>query len=336
MRISVALATHDAERYLPALLESLARQTRPPQELVVSDDASTDGTVELLEAFAATAPFPVRILRRDAWRGHVPTFMEAADACEGDAIAFCDADDVWLEGKLERCAAELEAAGATLVLHTTRVVDGELRDLGRCWPDVPETRTVPPLGLTGLESDAPGMAMLVRREVLGAASFDARPPSRYGLGRLMLHDEWIFFLAGVLGPIRLLAEPLLLYRQHGANDSGGWVEHRRRTTLTPAVEDYRNAAEHTAACAAYLDAAAAGGGPEAARLQAGARAYRAMAANWELRTSLYGARDRRTRARTLGRLLARGAYGARPSGGFGRAALGKDVVAGVALRVTAR
>jgi hypothetical protein len=141
---------------------------------------------------------------------------------------------------------------------------------------------------------------------------------------------------GVLGPIRLLAEPLLLYRQHGANDSGGWVEHRRRRTLAPAIDDYRDAAAHTAACADYLDAAAARGGAAAERLRAGAGGYRRAATSWALRASLYEPGDRRARARVLGRLLARRAYGPRPAGGFGRAALGKDLVAGVALRVAAR
>src|SRR2546423_1792684 len=52
------MATRNAERYLGPLLESLARQTRAPAELVVHDDASEDGTVAMLEAFAARAPFP--------------------------------------------------------------------------------------------------------------------------------------------------------------------------------------------------------------------------------------------------------------------------------------
>jgi hypothetical protein len=169
--------------------------------------------------------------------------------------------------------------------------------------------------------------------VLGAAEFDARPPSRYGLGRRCSTTSGIFFLAGVLGhPV--LAEPLLLYRQHGANDSGGG-------SSTPpadahALDDYRRAAAHTAACADYLDAAAARGGAAAERLRAGAGGYRRAATSWALRASLYEPGDRRARARVLGRLLARRAYGPRPAGGFGRAALGKDLVAGVALRVAAR
>ncbi|MEA2441077.1 MAG: hypothetical protein QOH76_2501 [Thermoleophilaceae bacterium] len=336
MRISVALAARNSEQYLTALLDSLARQSRLPDELVVYDDASTDASPHIFEAFAQTAPFPVRILRGARWAGHVVGFLTAARAAEGDAIAFCDADDVWRERKLELSERELSRADATLVLHTTRIVNEDLRDRGQNWPEIEESRVAEPLGLTGLEIDAPGMAMLFRRELLDAADFDSRPPSRYGNGRQMLHDEWVFFLAGALGRIALIAEPLLLYRQHGANDSGGWVEHRRRLGLRPALDDYRRAAEHTGACAEYLERTAAGEHPNAARLLEAAAAYRQTAANWSTRVALYDAADRRSRAQLLRRLMTARAYRARTVGGFGRAALGKDLAAGLALRVPAQ
>ncbi len=329
------MATRDGRRYVDDLLDSLVRQTAPPHELVVVDDASADDTVERLRAFARRAPFSVQVVRGKR-RGHVETFLDAARRCTGDAIAFCDHDDVWDARKLEVCGRELEAAGAELVLHTTRLVDAQLCDLGRCWPTIEETRTVPPLGLTGLDVHAPGMAMVVRRGVLDVADFDARPPSRYRNGRQMLHDEWAFFLAGALGRIRLLAEPLVLYRQHPGNDSGGWVDGQRRLTLRPDLGNYRDAMAHTAACADYLERTQATDAVVAERLATATQEYRRMSATWSLRTALYGAGGRRARARLLRRLLGAGAYRDRAGGGFGRMALGKDLAAGVALRVTER
>ena len=320
------MAVRNGERWLQPLLDSLAAQTMVPAELVVTDDASGDATPRLLEEFASTAPFPVRIERFAERRGHVEGFISAASRCDGDVVAFCDADDVWLPHKLETCGRELAAAGATLVMHSARVVDAELQESGVCWPAIAADRTVPPLGLIGLAVDAPGMAMVFRREVLDAAPFIERPPSRYGLGRAMLHDEWVLFLAGVLGCVRLLAEPLVLYRQHESNDSGGVVERDRRLTLQPAMKDYVQAAGHLAACASYL---------RAAGLADGAEHYRRVAADWDLRAALYRREDRRGRARALRRLIERRAYRDRSEGGFGRAALGKDLVGGLALRVAA-
>ncbi len=334
MDVSVAIAVRNGERYLEPLLASLRRQTAPPCEVVVVDDASTDTTPALLEAFAASAPFPVRVDRFPERRGHVEGFIHASRLCRGEAIASCDADDVWREDKLEACARALRP-GVTLVMHTARVVDAALADLGYEWPDVGPTRLVPPLALTGLDVHAPTMAMVYRREVVDAAPFATRPPSRYGLGRQMLNDEWILFLAGVLGSIRLLAEPLVLYRRHGANDSAGPLVAPRRHTLRPALENYRGAAEHTRACAEYLEAAAGADPATAARFAAGARHYRRVAENWAVRAALYQAAGRRDRVRALGRLLRAGAYSPRAPGGFGRPALAKDALAGVALGSTA-
>ena len=327
------MAVRNGERYLQPLLDSLLRQTRAPLELVVTEDASEDSTPAMLDAFAAAAPFPVRVERLAERGGHVEGFMRAVRRCRGEIVAFCDGDDVWRDEKLEVCGREMEQAGASVVLHSARVVDGELVDLGYDWPPVGPTRTVPPLGLTALDVAAPSMALLFRRDLLDVADFDARPPSRYGHGWRMLNDEWVIFLGGVVGPIRLLADPLVLYRRHGANDSLGPLAPGRRSTLRPAVGDYRRAAEHTAGCADYLEGAVATSPAYADRLAAGADHYRRASRNWALRASLYEAGSRRARARAMRRLVADGGYAPRSTGAFGRAALGKDLAAGVALRL---
>ncbi|HEX8073557.1 MAG TPA: glycosyltransferase [Thermoleophilaceae bacterium] len=331
MSVSVAMSTHNAERYLEPLLESLARQTRLPDELVAHDDGSEDSTVPLLESFGRSAPFPVRIDRDPVRRGFVFGFLRAAELCEGDLIAFCDADDVWVESKLEVCERALQGSAAWLAMHTVKVVDRELRQIAPDWPAIESTRLVPPLRLTGLHLDAPGLAIVFRRALLAIADVDRRPESRFGAGRQMIHDEFVMFMAGVLGPVQLMAEPLVLYRQHGNNDSG-WFERERRMTLTPVLDDYGNAARHTAECARFLESTRSDDPSIAARLAAGAEHYRRAALNWELRTSLYRAGDRRTRARLVSRMVASRAYGSRTAGGFGRLALGKDLVGAIALR----
>ena len=61
MKISIALATYNGERFLQEQLDSFVSQTRTPDELVVSDDGSTDHTIEIIERFAKEAPFSVII-----------------------------------------------------------------------------------------------------------------------------------------------------------------------------------------------------------------------------------------------------------------------------------
>ena len=298
---------------------------------MVHEDASEDRTIALLEDFARDAPFPVRIERAPARRGHVEGFLRAALLCASDTVAFCDQDDVWLERKLEVCGDALDQSRAVVALHSARVVDAELREIAPRWPDHGPTRVVPPLGFTGVHLDAPGMAMVFRRSLLDLVDPADRPPSRYGEGRQMMHDEWILFLGGVIGSIQLLADPLVQYRQHGENDTG-WFERERRVTLEPQMDDYRGSAELARSWARFLSAVTVDDPAMATRFAAGAEHYRRLERRWALRMDLYKSSQRRARARLLGRLVSDRAYGARTEGGFGRRALAKDMVGAMARR----
>src|SRR4051812_23010348 len=140
--ISVALCTFNGAEYLPAQLASIAAQSRLPDELVVHDDASSDGTPALVEAFVAQAPFPVRLHRHAERLGSIRNFDSAIAACAGDLIALSDQDDVWRPDKLRAIARRFDAdAGVGLVFSDADLVDAALRPIGRgpwgsiglCW-----------------------------------------------------------------------------------------------------------------------------------------------------------------------------------------------------------
>jgi glycosyltransferase involved in cell wall biosynthesis len=99
---SIALGSCNGERYLGSQLQSILEQTVQPSELVVSDDASTDSTADIVTAFAARAPFPVLLHVNPQRLGWQRNFASAARRCSGDLIAFCDHDDLWLPEKIER------------------------------------------------------------------------------------------------------------------------------------------------------------------------------------------------------------------------------------------
>lgn len=102
MKISVAMATYNGEKYLQEQLDSLARQTRLPDELVVSDDASTDRTREILGDFASTAPFSVTVHINCVNLGYIKNFETALGMTTGQLIFLCDQDDRWYENKISR------------------------------------------------------------------------------------------------------------------------------------------------------------------------------------------------------------------------------------------
>ena len=108
-KISVALCTYNGEQFLSRQLASIQQQTRTPDELVVCDDCSTDRTLEILQDFAASAAFPVRITQNDDNLGFVANFERAIQLCQGDLIALCDQDDIWYPTRLERSLQEFTA-----------------------------------------------------------------------------------------------------------------------------------------------------------------------------------------------------------------------------------
>ena len=91
------MRVYNAEQYVGQALTAILSQTRPPEEVVVVDDGSTDGTSDELERFRGD----VRIIRQ-ANRGYAHAFNRSFGEARGDYIANCDADDIWEPDKLER------------------------------------------------------------------------------------------------------------------------------------------------------------------------------------------------------------------------------------------
>jgi glycosyltransferase involved in cell wall biosynthesis len=307
--ISVAMATHNGARYLHDQLESIGRQTLQPDELVISDDASTDETVPIAEDFAATAPFPVHVQGQEPAVGTAENFVRAATSCRSDLVAFSDQDDVWAEQKLARCVRFFDDPGVQLVVHGWTVVDDELREQEVV---VPKRRTVEALRAPKW-GQAPGMAMVFRRSLLDVLDWGRRPPS-HEEGRPLLHDEWVYGLARVVGRIAFLDESLCLYRQHRGNVEGAPERTlRRRAGLTFSLggQYYERRATQAEAWASLLSELAPGEAASYARLARGLRA----------RCAVY--RDRR-RGRALFHAVRAGSYGNRKREGFGLRGLARD------------
>ncbi|HEV7674625.1 MAG TPA: glycosyltransferase [Candidatus Angelobacter sp.] len=218
--ISIAMATYNGEKFLRDQLGSLSRQRHLPDELVVTDDCSTDQTLKVLTEFQASAPFAVRISVNERRLGYAENFLRAASQCKGDLIAFCDQDDVWMENKLERCLREFESPALYLIAHSMLEVDSDLKTI-RHSPAIRKSCTVSQGNETPGLRWSLGCAEVMRREVIQEllACWPAEHEqcaARFNL-KLLGHDEIAYFLANGMGDIRFLAEPLIRYRVHGSN-----------------------------------------------------------------------------------------------------------------------
>ena len=117
IQVSVAMATYNGRLYVRRQLDSLAAQSQLPAELVVSDDASDDDTVAIIEAFAKTSPFPVIIHRNETRLGFRHNFMQVANLCQSELIAFCDQDDFWYPNKIALSTKPFGDPGVLLAYH---------------------------------------------------------------------------------------------------------------------------------------------------------------------------------------------------------------------------
>ncbi|MFL6335479.1 MAG: glycosyltransferase family 2 protein [Pyrinomonadaceae bacterium] len=218
MNLSIALGTYNGAAYLKEQLESFAAQTRAPDELVISDDHSTDDTLRLIEEFAATAGFPVRLSVNESNLGTAKNFEKAISLCRGDVIMLSDQDDIWHSDKLESVERIFEArpqlslvfSDAELVDETLRLFDETLFDRlhfnGRKQRLVKSGRA---LDVQLRENLVCGCTVAFRanlKELVLPISADGP----------LVHDGWIMLLVAAVGEIDFINRPLIKYRQHSA------------------------------------------------------------------------------------------------------------------------
>jgi len=213
--VTILMCTFNGAHFIGEQLASIERQTYQNWRLVISDDGSTDATLDLVQAFAGRIPQAVEMLRGPS-RGPAANFMQlAADAAvTGDYFAFCDQDDIWYPDKLSRAVARLEAIdGRRPAVYggRTRLVDVG----GVPYGHSPRFGQPPTFANALAQSIAGGNTMLLNRAA--KTLFE-----RAGPLNVVSHDWWAYLLVCGHGGVLLYdVEPALDYRQHDANAIGG-------------------------------------------------------------------------------------------------------------------
>lgn len=130
MTISVVIAAYNGSSYIAEQLESICTQLLPPDEVVISDDNSTDQTRKIVEEIAEKFP-QIKIIFsvNPAPDGVDKNFERAISLATGNVIFICDQDDIWLPGRLKIMAGVLnEPLSGTFC--DSKIVDHQLNDLG--------------------------------------------------------------------------------------------------------------------------------------------------------------------------------------------------------------
>ncbi len=218
--VSVAMATYNGERFLPEMLESLAAQTRLPDELVVRDDASEDGTVGILHAFARRVPFRVEVISGGPRLGYAQNFVAASRACSGHVIFFADQDDHWRPAKIATVAQQVRRRRPQAVFHDFALAAEDGTPVTASYYDLLAERGFPPVAALK------GCSMAITRGFVDTWGW---PPPDAPVS----HDFWVALLSTAFGQRRNLPEPLIDHRLHQHNASG-WVPEESSRAFTAA------------------------------------------------------------------------------------------------------
>jgi glycosyltransferase involved in cell wall biosynthesis len=223
LTLSIALASFNRERLLAQQLDSIVAQGRLPDELIIGDDCSSDGSVGIIKDFADHAPFPVRWYANKHNRGVSRNLEHAIQLCSGDVIVVCDDDDVSLPNRLQVTYDEFMRCPTTgIVVCNSRLVDDELNSLGvTLWERVGlpmrQARVVlkDPISTLARYFFAAGHVLAFRASLV---SHILPFPQQFPPGTFF--DVWIAIVLGSIADVTCLGEPLVLHRLHSGQIAG--------------------------------------------------------------------------------------------------------------------
>ncbi|MDR6936845.1 glycosyltransferase family 2 protein [Luteibacter sp. 3190] len=253
--VSTVVCTFNGAAWVGEQLQTLLTQSRLPTEIVIGDDGSTDGTWDLIEAFAVQSRvrgIEMKVFRNSDSLGYVENLARTLAHATGDVVFLCDQYDAWHPDKIATMMVRFEADSSLTFIHSdARLVDAEGRDTGH---GLFEAVALGPYERESVRSGDAFITYLRRNLATGAASAFRRslldialplPPD-------WVHDAWLATLAAAVGKVDIIDDALVDYRQHGGNQIGM----ARRTPKQRVTDMFRPRNETIRSDAARLDALA--------------------------------------------------------------------------------
>ncbi|WP_236758841.1 glycosyltransferase family 2 protein [Acinetobacter junii] len=206
--ISVCLATYNGEKYIFEQLNSILKQLSFDDEIIVSDDHSTDKTLNIIRSINDRR---IKIFMNTLGQGYTRNFENAIQHCKGNYIFLSDQDDVWMNNKVALMIEALQ--NSDLVISDALICDSFLEPTLGSHFQIHGTKR----GFLNnwLKTRYIGACMAFRRQML--SKLLPFPKN----SKLCAHDYWIANVGELFYRVTLIETPLIYYRRHGSNASNG-------------------------------------------------------------------------------------------------------------------
>lgn len=203
--ISVCIATYNGEKFIEQQLTSILSQLGENDEVIISDDKSTDKTRDIISGLNDKR---IKIIDGPGMGSPTKNFEQALKYAKGDYIFLADQDDVWKEGKVSTCMKYLK--DYCCVVSDATVTDGDLKETSSSFFKLNNTKYGKWYNLF-LKNGYLGCCMAFRKELLNAAiPFPGDTP---------MHDIWLGNVAAFRFNVCFIPQSLILFRRHGHNSS---------------------------------------------------------------------------------------------------------------------
>ncbi len=215
--ISVCIATYNGAKYLKEQLDSILHQLDNEDEVIISDEQSTDSTLEILSNYNDSR---IKIFSNTRTKGVIGNFANAIYHAQGEYIFLADQDDVWLPSKINITVSKIRSIEHNhpdipiLVFTDATVVDEDLsvitKSIFKHEGQKPEFSATPNI-------------LCVANRIMGCTMAFNKKTKEICLpisSNAVMHDWWIALCVAKYGIVESIDEPLLLYRQHSNNIVG--------------------------------------------------------------------------------------------------------------------
>lgn len=216
-QIDILMATYNGEKYIKMQIDSILNQTYSNFRLIISDDCSTDKTIDILKKYESKDK-RIKVYYQNKNLGCVKNFEFLLSKVENDVYALSDQDDIWLSEKIEKSLENMKSNNSDLVFGDLKLIDENGKTISNSfWRSKGFYKKI--------KKDIDNKGLLLNNYVTGCTILSKKSflkdilPLPYNT-KYLIHDYWIAIVVCLKGRISYIEEPLILYRQHSSNQVG--------------------------------------------------------------------------------------------------------------------